>query len=186
MRIILLGASGFVGTNIRTLLAQDRWEILALLPRNGLRVPQCDEVNIRWVTQAELFGPDISPDTTIVSLAGTGNPSAFEANPTLLEASEMEIAELICKLTVAHSAKTVIYLSTAGGVYGEGRSNLDGDKIFSELDNCAPISIYGAIKFAIEKYLSTKFKSLRIDANLIIFRATNVYGKKYNKSGTQG
>lgn len=79
---------------------------------------------------------------------------------------------------VKHNVSTIVYLSSGGAVYGSL-----SDKVHKESDDVFPISSYGVIKLAIEKYIMQYAQLYGIKP--IILRLSNPYGP-YHYSMKQG
>jgi nucleoside-diphosphate-sugar epimerase len=125
------------------------------------------------------------PIDAILSVAGNGNPATFEADPSAGLNAESRIADWVCELAVKFNISKVIYLSSAGAVYGEGWRN--GEKsVFHEWESCLPISTYGKCKLAGEELLAKELDVAGLQKGLTILRASNVYGLNYAKNGRQG
>lgn len=84
----------------------------------------------------------------------------------------------VLECMVKHHVSTIVYLSSGGAVYGS-LSN----KRHKESDDVFPVSSYGVIKLAIEKYLM-QYAQL-YDIKPIILRLSNPYGP-YHYSMKQG
>ena len=185
MKLLVLGASGFVGSNTLGPLADLGCQLYAVQRRIHLR-PEDLKNEVRWVGQAELLSgsPEIIPDA-ILSLAGVGEPAAFEKDPDGALAGELAIADSLAALVCKFRVPRVIYLSSGGAVYGEGWN--DGEfRAFQEDEICHPISTYGKCKLAGEERLVQQLEAAGLLDSLAILRASNVYGLNYAKSGRQG
>lgn len=185
MRIVMLGATGFVGKNVLPLLVEAGIEVYAVtreLPEASSNVRN----GVHWVrTPSLLDGSSFPHFDAIISVAGVGNPSSFEINPTAALAAEKSIADLVADLTVRFKIGRTIYLSTAGAAYGDGWRN--GERIvFNETDLCSPISAYGKAKLSAEQRLMAHLNDAMLLSSVAIIRATNIYGHYYTKGGRQG
>jgi UDP-glucose 4-epimerase len=185
VKLLVLGASGFVGSNIIGPLADLGYQVYAVQRKRHVQLDILGN-GVRWVGQAELFDSrfEIAPDA-ILSLAGIGEPAAFENDPAGALAGELAIADTLAALVCKFQVPRVIYLSSGGAVYGEGWD--DGRcRVFDEGVICHPLSTYGKCKLASEERLSHRLRSSGLLDSMIILRASNVYGLHYVKSGRQG
>lgn len=185
MNILLLGASGFIGSNILQDLIDLDCNVFAVTRRNKEFIRNNVE-RANWVSYAEL-SRDIPGHQIdgIVSVAGVGNPSFFETDPTAALVLERSISEWVCNLAVQFRVPRIVYVSSGGTVYGEGWSGGSGSS-FLETDECAPISAYGKCKLLGEQHLTSCVASAGIHCSLSILRASNIYGTLYEKGGRQG
>jgi UDP-glucose 4-epimerase len=189
MKVLLLGASGFVGSNVLPELLRAGVEVVSLCRNPESHVGRPSVPGLSWISIDEALQRPVSGIDSLLSLAGVGSPSLFEQQPEAMAAAEQGITELISDLAVSHRLNSVQYLSTAGGVYGEGWvGELDGGygQVLTEESECQPVSVYGKCKLFAEKHLTARLELLSPDTTLSIIRATNIYGLRYQKAGQQG
>lgn len=84
----------------------------------------------------------------------------------------------ILSLMVAHHVQDIVYLSSGGAIYGTDRAHCH-----SESDDVFPVSSYGVVKLAIEKYMMQYAELYGIRP--LIIRLSNPYGP-YHYSMRQG
>jgi UDP-glucose 4-epimerase len=182
VKVLVLGATGFVGTNVLPALQSRGVELICV----GRHAPKPAAGSIgQWMSQSEALSEPIPNLDAVWCFAGVGNPTAFEANPSLSATAELEIAQCVVDLAALHAVPSVVYLSTAGAAYGEGW-RLGQRHTFLESDPCAPTSVYGRSKLAAEVLLTQSLLAKAPNAALTIFRASNIYGPHYAKAGQQG
>lgn len=191
MKVMILGASGFVGMNVLQSFLQAGIEVV-VVGRTASSSPLISTMEgAQYVTLDDVQRTPIKGIDALISFAGVGIPSAFEKDPHGLSAAEFGIADLITSLAIAHEVSSVIYLSTAGAAYGEGWiADSDGSQgrghVFKETSPCRPVSVYGQIKVAAEARLAMQLKASAPSVKLGVLRASNIYGLHYNKAGQQG
>ena len=185
MKLIILGATGFIGSNILPLLEDLGYEIYAVQRKPNQ--PQ-DHIAgaVHWLMQAELLDlPSGLGANAILSIAGGGEPAAFETDPVAALTTELKIADFASALALKFQATRIIYLSSGGAIYGDGWKN-GHQLVFEENDTCYPVSTYGKCKLASEIRLAEQLDSIGLLSGLVILRASNVYGLHYAKIGRQG
>jgi UDP-glucose 4-epimerase len=182
MKVLVLGATGFVGTNVLPSLQSQGVEVISV----GRHAPTpAAGGSAQWMSQCEALSKSVPDLDAVWCLAGVGNPNAFEANPSQSAAAELDIANCVVALATLHAVPSVVYLSTAGAAYGEGWRQGEPHR-FLESDTCQPTSVYGRSKLAAEDFLIQQMPAKAPDARLTIFRASNIYGPRYAKAGQQG
>jgi UDP-glucose 4-epimerase len=184
VNLIVLGATGFIGSNVLSPLLDSGCQIFAVA-RQPDRLRNIDVAGVRWLTQLELEQTMLPSIDVILSVAGIGNPAAFEADPTAASNVECRITDLVCKLALKYQVPKIVYLSSGGTVYGEGWKDGKGS-VFDESDTCTPISTYGKCKWDAEQRLAKQLESAGLLQGLMTIRASNVYGLHYAKHGRQG
>jgi UDP-glucose 4-epimerase len=182
MRLLVIGGTGFVGSSFANWAA-----------RHGATVFVC----ARSPSKIHKLSPEVeflvADATDVASLR-----RAFDrARPTvvlfavsqILPRSEKvasfssvaaEIRSLLNSLEciVGTSCKKLLYLSSAGAVYGEGPN------AFHEEDRCSPKSLYGRMKLQAEQLLA--LLAPRAGVTYSILRVSNPYGPGQNPFGSQG
>jgi UDP-glucose 4-epimerase len=189
MKILILGASGFVGTNVLPYLLQAGVDVIALCrnPESQASLPAV--AGLSWMSIDEVLQRPLSGVDSLLSFAGVGSPTAFEHQAEVMAAAELAIAESIGNIAACHKLRNVQYLSTAGAVYGEGWVEDAGGghgRVFTEESECHPVSVYGRCKLGAEKHLAARLEAVAPNTTLSVLRATNIYGLRYAKAGQQG
>jgi nucleoside-diphosphate-sugar epimerase len=169
-KIVILGHSGFIGTQLKKQLLRSNWEV------TGLSLP-----NIDLTIQSDVIKliPFFKPETIII-IAAAIKKQFGDTFETYLQ--NLKIIENICKLIQMHSVRRIIYLSSAA-VYGEETENLNINE--STLVN--PTSYYGINKFMGERLLA-KVCNENQYTTLVCLRPPLIYGpndqgKTYGPSG---
>lgn len=206
-RILILGAAGFIGTNL-TLRLLAEGQRLILFDRPGAAYPAAVREAAGAGGQAEgcraQTGAAPSGRACFVSglLAQAGDGSCLET--ALLEevdtvyhlvsttcptnsnrnvAAEME-DNLIATIRfldrcAAAGVKKVVFLSSGGTVYGKHHTG-----VCREEDEAFPITSYGVQKLSIEKMLYLYWEMYGLDYRIV--RLSNPYGPYQRPDGVQG
>jgi len=155
--IIILGHSGFIGSNLERLLEKsNNWSII------GRSLP---DVDLTQAGQADLLIPFLESSSTLVLAAAVKRQfgdtlETFQAN--------VEIVRNVCRLLKRYPVKRVVFMSSAA-VYGEETENIS----ISELTRVNPTSYYGISKYTAECLLK---KTCANKISLVCLRPPLVYG----------
>lgn len=185
--ILILGAAGFIGTNLsQRLLSQGRQ--LVLFDRPGVSWTR-DVLRALLDKQARaVYGsfsavraslPMLSEVDTVYHLISTTCPT----NSNQDVAGEMEenlVATIrLLDACVEAGVKKVVFLSSGGTVYGREHTG-----ICREEEEAFPITSYGVQKLAIEKILYLYREMHGLDYRIV--RLSNPYGPYQRPNGVQG
>lgn len=186
MNIMLIGAAGFIGTNLVIKLAEEDENILTLVDKNekyfdsikkiGLNNARIvlSDFNMNTDFDNLLKGQDIVyhlVSTTVPTTSNQQIPDELMAN--VIVTSKMLEACVRCKI------KKVIFISSGGTVYGKERSCP-----LNEETATYPISSYGIQKITIEKLLYLYQYLYGLDYRVI--RLANPYGPYQRPDGVLG
>lgn len=175
MKILITGATGFIGTHLCPLLAQEH-QVLAysrgvcqisddFASNKNIRFIKgdvCDQKRLRAVmADAEL----------VVHLASTTIPSTSNSNPKNDVETNLLGALNVLDGACAQNIKRLVFISSGGTVYGENNSG----KPLNEDSPTNPISSYGIVKLAIEKYIAMYHVVYGLP--YAILRVSNPYGQ---------
>lgn len=167
--IAIIGSNGFIGKHLTARLLKYRDCNLHLFGRSEysaidkeLNYKQFDLLNNE---QNKIYFKDID---IVYYLASETIPATSWANP-LVDVNKnlvpfLTFAECLSGLSI----KKIVYLSSAGTVYGTTYSKVNEDA------NKNPFSPYGIIKLAIENFLL--YYKTKYNINYDIYRISNVYG----------
>ena len=184
MKILLLGGAGFLGTHLaHALLTQghqvrifDRASvpIAALIAKHpAMQRLEGDFLN-RDDVRAALDGMDC-----VFHLVSTTLPASSNANPQYDIETNLVAAIDLLDAVRSSGACRLIFISSGGTVYGvPDRLPID------EAHPCEPISSYGIVKLAIEKYLHLYRTLHGLDSCTI--RLSNPFGEYQRAQGGQG
>ncbi len=177
---VVLGAGGFIGTNLCLALKQGGSTVKAVGRRPSYWPAALADVP--WVeadfTDASAMESVVARGDIVVHLLGGSAPAKSNANPIQdVEHSLLPSLRLI-DICSAAGVGNLLFLSSGGTVYGPSVS-----QSLSENDPTNPISAYGINKLAVEKYLGL-FRHLH-GLNAIALRVANPYGP-FQRRITQG
>jgi UDP-glucose 4-epimerase len=179
-KIIITGASGFIGTNlVNKLLETNINNILALDIKESEHLPKEVEQVVGDFSDHNLLDTIINPGDTIIHLACPTVPATSEKyididiNTNILGSVKM------MNTAAQKKCAKFIFFSSGGTVYGD-----QGESPISENTTPRPQNLHGTMKLTIENYLRT-FNSLH-DLNYLIIRPSNPYGWKIKRSKNQG
>lgn len=177
-KILLLGGFGFIGSNIMRyidahllntykVVVFDRIAKHPYVPLNRciedvFTGDFCDANALRNILKKHKFDFVIHSISTTVP--ATSKDIRFDIESNLIPTVEL------LKLLVEYNSKNIIYLSSGGAVYGdiqEGRKHKENDKAM-------PLSSYGVVKLAIEKYLYQFYRNFGLQPTIL--RLSNPYG----------
>lgn len=175
--ILLLGGYGFLGTNILKYIDACLTDAYRVIVFDKFSAHPAG-VSFRCVTKT--YAGDFS-DTVLVenlfkenaidlvvhAISTTVPSASFNARYDV----ESNLLPTINLLNAMASNKVydIVYLSSGGAIYGN-----DGDRPHKETDDVFPISSYGVVKLAIEKYLM-QYAAL-YGLHPLIIRLSNPYG----------
>ena len=185
-RIILLGAAGFLGTNLVIELAKDRENEITVVDRDETRLKTLKDLEMH---NLHLVQSELNADTDYVKLI-EGNQLVYHlVSSTVPTTSNQRIAEEfkenvvlsvnLLEACVCRHAEKVIFFSSGGTVYGrESRCP------HNEESPMMPISSYGVQKLTIEKLLY--LYNYMYDLDYRIIRLANPYGPYQRPDGVLG
>jgi len=184
-KILILGAAGFIGTNLTFRLAREECSLVCFdRPDSNMKHLSGENISTACGFLADFADDDRAEEllqgTDIVyHLISTTCPT----NSNIDIASEMQdnVISTIRLLDgcVKNKVKRIVFLSSGGTVYGK-----EHDGILSECDEASPISAYGIQKLTIEKMLYLYKEMYGLDYRIV--RLSNPYGPYQRPNGIQG
>ncbi|HDS16249.1 MAG TPA: NAD-dependent epimerase/dehydratase family protein [Proteobacteria bacterium] len=184
MNCLVLGGAGFIGSHaVEALLAAGHQ--VRILER-----PACSLVNIAAVRdRVEVFFGDftvrreltaaLSGIDLVLHMAGTVLPASSNLDPLFDIQSNLMGTVTLLEEAVRNGVKKVVFASSGGTVYG-----VAGSLPLVEEAPTEPLSSYGIVKLATEKYLKL-FQHL-YGLDYTILRIANPYGERQRIDGAQG
>jgi len=183
MKVVILGGGGFLGSHLaETLLA------------NGQDVRVFDQPSARYLEYSSqrganivtgdfldpsAIGDAISKCDVVYHLVSTTVPQTSNENPRYdVESNLIGTLQLLEQMRSAN-VKKIIFASSGGTVYG-----IPQEIPIKESHPTDPISSYGIVKLAIEKYLHLYWTLYGMD--YCILRISNAYGARQPITPTQG
>lgn len=175
--ILLLGGYGFLGTNILKYIdgcLMDAYRVIVFdkFPAHPAGVSfRCVTKTYAGDFSDTLLVENLFKENTIdlvVHAISTTVPSASFNARYDVESNLLPTISLLNAM-VSNKVYDIVYLSSGGAIYGN-----DGDRPHKETDDVFPISSYGVVKLAIEKYLM-QYATL-YGMRPLILRLSNPYG----------
>ncbi len=183
--ILLLGGSGFIGSNIASYFINKNFNIIIL------DMECANFSNLTDIENITIYKGSIG-DEGLLKTIFTENLIDIVINlvTTILPGNELLNVEndisnnlflMIRLLDVMNefNVNKIIFFSSGGTVYGKSTDGLN-----SETHETEPINLYGWIKLSIEKYIQM-YSNLN-KMNYLIVRPSNPYGRHQNIFGKQG
>ena len=185
--ILLLGGFGFIGPNlikhIENFYSED-YSVVVFdkfpVHPHGIKFGNLknvysgnfsDTLFLKSIFQENKFDLVIHSLSTTVPIYSKS--ARFDIESNLIPSVEL------LNLMVEFSVADIVFISSGGAIYGESNYNVK----YKESDNVSPLSSYGIIKLAIEKYLF-QYTSLYGIRSLVL-RLSNPYGR-FHYSTKQG
>lgn len=180
-KILVVGGNGFIGSHLVDTLLEHGYQVSIYdLSQDKIR-GELDGVTYYYgsIEEMDLLEKAVEPQDIIIHLVSTTVPGssnknmAFDIRTNLI--ASVNLLQIMKKL----EKERIIYLSSGGTVYG----NTETYPI-PENHTLEPISSYGIVKLAVEKYL-LMFQEL-YGLKPLIFRPANIYGPRQNIDKPQG
>lgn len=185
MRIAILGAAGFIGTNLTIKLAKDNKNQITAVDEKkeyfSLNVLQLSNVVIKEMNfqGVEDYYEILKNQDVVYHLVSTNNPATSNLNIGREITDNIQISIHILEACVVNHVKKIIFISSGGTVYGK----VDHFPI-SENALTNPITTYGIQKLTIEKLLYL-YKCVH-NLDYAIVRLSNPYGPYQRPNGKLG
>ncbi|HEX5175180.1 MAG TPA: NAD-dependent epimerase/dehydratase family protein [Gaiellaceae bacterium] len=182
-RAIVTGGAGFIGSHVVDALLADDWRVVVvddLSTGDARRVAEGATLEALDITDREALDEviDSAEPTAIFHLAAQASVTRSVADPG--RDCEVNVTGTLNVLEGAtrHGAP-IVFTSTGGALYGDRAPLPTAEDWFP-----APISPYGASKWAAEAYVTTWREAHGIDH--AVARLANVYGPRQNPHGEAG
>lgn len=185
MKVVVLGAAGFIGTNLAIKLAEDKSNIVTLVDVDDSFFAPHRKLDLNFTYRILGFSENTDFDKLlegqdiVYHLFSTSNPTKsnikipFELRDNVLTTS------LFLEACVRQRVNKVIFLSSGGTVYGR-----EVTCPISEDSSTRPITSYGVQKIAIENLLYLYNYTHNLDYRII--RLANPYGPYQRPNGQLG
>lgn len=185
MKYLILGSSGFIGTNIVSYLLKYSNDSIVLFDR----IHRCHESNEEDLKRITYIEGEFTSDThfnqlledvdIVIHLISTTTPSNYPDDfSDEIKENVFPILKLLDSC-VRKKIKKFVFVSSGGTVYGDTKGVRAKENMSTN-----PICSYGIQKLTIEKYL--QLYALRHDFNYAIIRLSNPYGPHQNPNGGVG
>ena len=181
MRVVVVGANGFLGSHMVDTLVARGHDVIAV--DRFSTPPQFTQPPAHTITtdtpgDSELV--DHLPEVdSVMDFLGASTPILSAGNPDFDSQHTLPTANTLIEACVAAGVGHYYFASTGGAIYGDS-----GRESNREDDQPAPLSAYGHAKLAIEDTLD----NLRRDSALesTVWRFSNPYGPRQNPAKKQG
>lgn len=188
--ITILGAGGFIGTNLALRLSQSEDIHLTLVDRNEQCFSNIYEVltedkrkNTSFVSRqldaSSSFNDIVDGQDIIYHLVSTTNPSTSNQSISRELSDNVIMTNNLLEACVKHPTVELVFLSSGGTVYGK-----TGVTPIKEDAPTNPINSYGLQKVVIEKMLYMYHYMYGLEYRVI--RLSNPYGPYQRPNGIQG
>ena len=186
MKILLLGAAGFIGTNLTIELAKRTEDEITLVDRSKSFFKPIVSMNLKNVRSLEAdltidmdFDSILKGQEVVYHLVSTTVPTTSNRHiPQELISNVIFSADLF-EACIRCGVKKVVFISSGGTLYGK-----EGDCPLKEKTATNPISSYGVQKITIEKLLYLYRYMYGLDYRII--RLANPYGPYQRPNGVLG
>lgn len=184
MRIVVLGAAGFIGTNLIMRLAQNSSNEIIAVDERFDYFDQClYKPNVKIIEQKFAYDADfqdiMKKADIVYHLVSTNNPSSSNMNIGSDIADNVLITVRILDACILEKISNVVFISSGGTVYGDLVRNP-----ITEYEATNPINTYGIQKLTIEKILYLYYRMHGIDYRVV--RLANPYGPHQRPNGRLG
>lgn len=169
-RILVVGASGFIGTRLVRALHSAEFSIVAVSAHPGATFPADVEHIAYPLDTAREYSPILAGCRSVVWLASTSTPGSSAGNP--LKELEENLRPFFVFLNGLQQQPQceLLYISTGGAIYGDVPGGLAAEDL-----RLAPKSYYSAGKAAVEHFISACCHQYGCRATIL--RPSNVYGR---------
>lgn len=186
MKILLLGAAGFIGTNLAIELSKKVKDEITLVDRNAEYFKPILKINFKNVHILESdFTVDMDFDSilkgqdVVFHLVSTTVPTTSNQHISKELMSNVVFSANLFEACIRCGVKKVVFISSGGTVYGK-----EVDCPLKEKTATNPISSYGVQKVTIEKLLYLYGYMYGLDYRII--RLANPYGPYQRPNGILG
>lgn len=185
MKIAILGAAGFIGTNLAIRLSAARDNVITLIDKKEeffFKIKDLHLPNVCFKTSSLDLTMDFSilkGEDVVYHLVSTNIPTTSNQHITQDLQTNVLFSSNLFEACVKYGVKKVVFISSGGTVYGmEAKCPLPEDTPTN------PISSYGVQKITIEKLLYLYNYMYGLDYRII--RLANPYGPYQRPNGILG
>lgn len=186
MKNLLLGAAGFIGTNLAIELAKNPKNKLTLVDRNKDYFKTVVKMNIGNINVMESnltfdmdFDSILKGQDVVYHLVSTTVPTTSNQHISQELVSNVIFSANLFEACIRCGVEKVVFISSGGTVYGK-----ESDCPLKEKTATNPISSYGVQKITIEKLLYLYRYMYGLDYRII--RLANPYGPYQRPNGVLG
>lgn len=185
MNVLILGAAGFIGTNLTIKLAEHKDNQITLVDKSKSYFSNIDKFNFANVEIKE-SSLDVDMDfsilegqDTVYHLVSTNVPTTSNQHISQDIQANVLFSSNLFDACVRNGVKKVVFISSGGTVYGK-----EAKCPLPENTPTNPISSYGVQKITIEKLLYLYNYMYGLDYRII--RLANPYGPYQRPNGVLG
>ena len=186
MKILLLGAAGFIGTNLTIELAKRTEDEITLVDRSKSFFKPIVSMNLKNVRSLEAdltvdmdFDSILKGQEVVYHLVSTTVPTTSNQHISQELISNVVFSANLFEACIRCGVKKVVFISSGGTVYGK-----EVGCPLKEKTATNPISSYGVQKITIEKLLYLYRYMYGLDYRII--RLANPYGPYQRPNGVLG
>lgn len=186
MNIAVIGAAGFIGTNLAAELVKNKADRIMAVDESEIYFSHYPREVLSKLRLAELpfnegtdFEQCIEGQDIVYHLISTNNPTTSNKNIGKELADNILITIHLLEACVKNHVKKVVFLSSGGTVYGKEVSCP-----ISEISKTRPINTYGIQKLTIEKLLYLYEHLYGLDYRIV--RLSNPFGPFQRPNGQLG
>lgn len=186
MKILLMGAAGFIGTNLTIKLAKNAENEITLVDRCKDFFNPIINMNLKniRIVESELtvdmdFDSILKSQEVVYHLVSTTVPTTSNQHISQELVSNVVFSANLFEACIRCGVKKVVFISSGGTVYGK-----EVDCPLKEKTATNPISSYGVQKVTIEKLLYLYRYMYGLDYRII--RLANPYGPYQRPNGVLG
>jgi len=184
--ILLLGGFGFLGTNVIKYVDAHLKDVYRFIVFDkfdhhlgGVEFDSVDKVYAGDFSNRDLLEEIFAENKIDIVLHSLSTTVPVDSSNARFDVESNLIPTLdVLGLMVKYGVKDIVYLSSGGAIYGT-----QDNKPHKETDDVYPVSSYGVVKLAIEKYMMQYSQLYGIRP--LILRLSNPYGP-YHYSMKQG
>ena len=181
MKSLVLGGNGFIGTHLVDVLLEDGHRV-RIYDRslNGFRAnPKGAEYVRGELDDLGLVREALEDIEVVFHFVNTTIPKTSNDDPVYDVSSNLVGTLRVLESCVQAGVRKVVFASSGGTVYGQPRT-----VPIAEGHPTEPITSYGIVKLAVEKYLAL-FEHLH-GLDYAALRSSNLYGPYQDPGGQQG
>lgn len=181
MKVLILGGNGFIGSHLVDLLLKvgHKVRVLDRAPERFRKPLKQVEYRLGNFDDTFLVAEALQDVDAVCHLISTTVPGTSNLDPVADVESNLVSTLHLLEQMRKKDVRRILFLSSGGTVYG----NPDVSPV-REGQPLNPISSYGVVKVAIEKYLAMYQRLYNFQP--IIIRPANPYGPRQGHAGLQG
>jgi UDP-glucose 4-epimerase len=181
MRYLVLGGSGFIGSHVVDTLCAAGHDVRILAVQRNIYWTPPPQVECVWADWREpkQLEQAVSGAEIVIHLVGTNSLTLSNSEPINDIADNLITTVRLLAICARNGVSKIVYSSSGGTVYG-----ISQYLPIDENHPTQPISSYGIVKLAVEKYLHAFYHAYGL--RYIILRGGNPYGIRQSPHHHQG